>query len=112
MSYAVRNDGQGWRAIDTQDDVGPDEHYSQVPPSIAERAPVSVTMRQARLALLSAGLLNQVNQTVALMGEAAIIEWEFAQTVDRNSAIVAAMATELNLDAAQIDALFADALSR
>jgi hypothetical protein len=28
MSYAVRNDGQGWRAVASHEDVGPDESFS------------------------------------------------------------------------------------
>lgn len=32
MSYAVRNDGQGWRAVSSPDDVAPDEWYSEVQP--------------------------------------------------------------------------------
>ncbi|MDD2054911.1 phage tail assembly chaperone [Pseudomonas putida] len=33
MSYAVRNDGQGWRAVSGPDDVGTDERYSADIPS-------------------------------------------------------------------------------
>lgn len=32
MSYAIRNDGQGWRAVNGPDDVGPDETYSETQP--------------------------------------------------------------------------------
>jgi hypothetical protein len=32
MSYAVRNDGLGWWAVNSPDDVGPDEHYSEDQP--------------------------------------------------------------------------------
>lgn len=37
MSYAVRNDGKGWRAVNGPDDIGPDEFYSieqPVPPAL------------------------------------------------------------------------------
>ena len=34
MSYANRKDGQGWRAVNNQDDVGSDETYSNVQPVI------------------------------------------------------------------------------
>jgi hypothetical protein len=33
MSYAVRNDGQGWRSVNGLDDVGPDEQYSTEQPA-------------------------------------------------------------------------------
>lgn len=65
-----------------------------------------VTMRQARLALHSAGLLTQVNSAVATLGGEAAIEWEYATTVDRNSPLVASLATALNLSEQEIDALF------
>lgn len=80
---------------------------ADVPPSTV---PVTVSMRQARLALLGAGLLAGVNSAIAAMpgagGEAARIEWEYAQEVRRDSALVASLATSLGLTAAQLDALF------
>lgn len=33
MSYAVRNDGQGYRAVNGPDDVGPDEFFSETEPA-------------------------------------------------------------------------------
>ena len=73
------------------------------------QTPQSVTMRQARLALLSAGLLAAVNAAIAAMpgvaGEAARIEWEFAQTVERDSQLIVVVSAGLNLTAAQIDDL-------
>lgn len=70
--------------------------------------PTSVTMRQARLALLSAGKLAQVNAAIAAIPDAtqraaAEIEWEYAQTVDRGSPFVQMLGTALALD---LDALF------
>lgn len=38
MSYAIRNDGAGWRAVNSADDVGPDEHYSTAPPAPIEKS--------------------------------------------------------------------------
>ena len=35
MSYAVRKDGLGWRAVNGQGDVGQDEHYSEAQPAQA-----------------------------------------------------------------------------
>lgn len=68
--------------------------------------PQSVTNRQAKLALHAAGLLSTVNTAIAGAGEAAQIEWEYAQTVDRASGLVPQMATALGMSDAQIDALF------
>lgn len=72
--------------------------------------PQSVTMRQARLALLQTGLLEQVNTAVASLpgatGEAARIEWEFSSTVERNRPLVQSLSVALNLTPAQLDDLF------
>jgi hypothetical protein len=67
-------------------------------------------MRQARLALLGAGMLTQVNEAIAGMegvqGAAARIEWEYAQEVRRDNPLFAAMATQLGLDSNALDQLF------
>ena len=68
--------------------------------------PASLTMRQARLALLSAGLLDAVQSGVSAMPKAAQIEWEFAATVDRTSPLVATLAASLGLTSEALDALF------
>lgn len=76
-------------------------------------APKVVTMRQARLALLGAGLLAGVDAAIAALSsptkEAATIEWEYAATVERNSALVTTLAGALELDDGTLDALFATA---
>lgn len=73
-------------------------------------APLSVTMRQARLALLQAGLLEQVNIAIQNLpgsqSEAARIEWEFSSTVERNRPLLQSLAVALNLTEAQLDDLF------
>ena len=75
--------------------------------------PQSVTMRQARLALLGAGLLQSVDAAVAAMpgvgGDAARIEWEYALSVERGSPLVAGLSASLGLTDAQLDALFTTA---
>ena len=79
------------------------------PPPPPTPIPQSVTMSQARLALLGAGLLGTVETAIAGAGPAAAIEWEYAQEVQRASGLVPAMATALGLTDAQIDALFVTA---
>ena len=39
MSYAVRNDLLGWRAVNSESDVGEDEHYCVNQPPPTESAP-------------------------------------------------------------------------
>ncbi|MFA7278643.1 MAG: hypothetical protein WC100_00945 [Sterolibacterium sp.] len=80
---------------------------------ISNPVPESVTMRQARLALLGAGLLDTVNSAIASMpgaaGESARLEWEFSSEVQRNKTFVVSMASALGLSNAQLDALFIQA---
>ncbi|HEU4708296.1 MAG TPA: hypothetical protein VFS17_03195 [Methylophilaceae bacterium] len=72
--------------------------------------PQRVTMRQARLALLQAGLLDNVAAAIEGMPspqkEAAQIEWEYSQEVHRDKALVLALAPALGLDDAALDQLF------
>ena len=79
------------------------------PPAPPTPIPQSVTMRQARLALLGAGLLDTVETAIAGAGPAAKIEWDYATEVQRSAGLVPAMATALGLTDAQIDALFVTA---
>lgn len=69
-----------------------------------------VTMRQARLALLGAGKLPAVNAAIAAMqgaqGEAARIEWEYSQEVQRDRGLVSALSSQLGMTEEQLDALF------
>lgn len=72
--------------------------------------PQSVTMRQARLAMLHAGILDDVESLIANMpgdeGSAARIDWEFARDVRRDWPLVAALGSQLGMSNEQIDDLF------
>ncbi len=72
-----------------------------------------VTMRQARLALLQAGMLTQVNTAIANMaapdGDAARITWEFSSEVRRDNPLIGQLATALGLTSTQLDQLFTTA---
>lgn len=87
-------------------------------PEPADPPPVpvitSVTMRQARLALLGAGLLDDVDAAIAsipdpIQRKAAEIEWEYAQTVDRDSPFTQQLAQGLGLTTEQKNELFVQA---
>lgn len=73
-------------------------------------APSVVSMRQARLALLGAGLLSQVDTALDQMDEpnrsAAMIEWEYATELRRDHPLVASLSAALELTEQQIDDLF------
>lgn len=71
--------------------------------------PQQVTMRQARLALLSAGLLDDVEAVISAAGRAAQLEWEYASVVDRSNPAVAIVQQQQGMTDAQIDDLFREA---
>lgn len=76
------------------------------PQEIDARTPVVVSMRQARLALLAAGLLDQVSTAMAGASTEAQIEWEYATEVRRDSPLVISMAGSLGLTDGQVRDLF------
>ena len=81
-----------------------------VVPAPAPEIPQSVTMRQCRIALLDAGLLDAVQSSIATMpgteGERARIDWEYALEVRRDWPLISYMAGDLGLTDEQVDGLF------
>lgn len=98
---------------DILDFLGLDELPDDPLPEPAPYVPPSVTMRQARLALLSAGVLSGVDAAIASLPspekEAAQIEWNYGGTVERASPLVSMLGQALGLDADALDALFVQA---
>lgn len=87
-------------------DIQPYVEPEPLPPVI----PSVVTMRQARLALLQAGLLSLVESAIASMeSPAAQIEWDYSQEVNREQPLVKQLAEALNLTSDQLDNLFLEA---
>ena len=83
------------------------------PAGSATVRPLSVSMRQAKLALYAGGHLAAVESAIAALPEPqrtlAQIEWASAAVVERNSATVALIASAAGLSSAQLDALFTQA---
>ena len=82
--------------------------------AILNPVPQQVTMRQARLVLLQAGILNDIKTAIAeiedpIQRQAAEIEWEYATVVDRSSQFVQNLAAGLNLSETDLDNLFTQA---
>jgi hypothetical protein len=75
-----------------------------VPPPIT-----SVTPRQARLALLSAGLLDAAQAAVDAADPATKITWEYASVFEREDPMILAIGAGLGLTSEQIDTLFTNA---
>jgi hypothetical protein len=116
MSYAVRSDGLGWRAINSQEDVLESEVFSETQPDILNPdVPVSITPRQGLIMLSRAGLLSSVQAAVAGMegqsGEEARIDFERASEWRRDWPLLNALATALGMTSEQIDQMFISASS-
>ena len=83
---------------------------------VVELVPVSVpqqvTMRQARLELLSRGLLDDVEAIIAAAGRKAQIEWEYASLVERGNLVIAVVQQQQGMTDEQIDDLFREAAKR
>ena len=72
--------------------------------------PQEVTMRQARLALLDAGLLSSVQPAITSLPEPdktkAQIEWEYSNALQRSNPFVTVLGTALGLNSEALDNLF------
>lgn len=94
-----------WTQLWTVRDGTPEELEAMEPV-----VPAEVTMRQARLALLRIGKLDQVTPAIETLPDAqrdaARIEWEFSSTVVRNRPLVTMLGNALGLDDKALDQLF------
>jgi hypothetical protein len=68
--------------------------------------PAQVTMRQARLALLGANLLDSTNLAVMNAGQEAQITWEYASSIHRDDPLLVELTTVLGMTSDQMDQLF------
>jgi hypothetical protein len=68
--------------------------------------PKSVTMRQARRAMIDAGIYEKVDAAIKQAGGKALVDWEYSNTFDRSNPMIESMATQLKLTEKQIDELF------
>lgn len=98
-SECAKWNGDSWVILDSY----PELQLNRIQP------PQQVSMRQARLALLDAGLLDDVESVISAAGRAAQIEWEYAATVDRNHPVIAIVQQQQGMTGSQIDALFTSA---
>jgi hypothetical protein len=76
---------------------------------LAPIVPTSITMRQCRLQLLADGVYETVNSAVPTMGQAAVIEWEYATNVDRTNPLVPSIQKLLGWDNARVDRFYTEA---
>ena len=114
-SYAAQHAGKTITELEQElaiaiDKAAENPASPEMPTPTVAGVPTRVTMRQARLALLGAGKLANVDAAIDAMPEpqksAARIEWEYAAEVRRDNAFVAGLAPALGMTDAQVDALF------
>lgn len=71
--------------------------------------PPFVSARQARLVLLNAGLLANVEAMIATQDEATKLTWEYATEFRRDDPLLLSLAENLNLTSEEIDNFFIQA---
>ena len=71
--------------------------------------PQQVTMRQARLALLRAKLLDDAEVVIAAAGREAMLEWEYSDVVERSNPIITLIQQQQGITDDRIDDLFREA---
>lgn len=114
--YGTPDDEAAIRALEEEAIALRAELRAYLPPYTAPTAPPAVivpqriTARQAQLALLNAGLLDDVDTIIealpANVRAHVRIEWDRATHVERGSTVTQMVATALGLTGAQVDALF------
>lgn len=101
-----------------QVECSPEEEAAIIAERQAEAArvdvPESVTRRQAKQALLLAGLLDDVQPAIDAIPDAGQrafiqIEWDDSQMFERNRATLIALGTAMGLDSDDLDQLFISA---
>lgn len=114
--YGTPDDEAAIRALEEEAIALRAELRAYLPPYPAPEPPPEViipqriTARQSQLALLNAGLLDDVEATIealpANVRAQVRIEWGRATHVERGSQVTQMVATALGLTSAQVDALF------
>jgi hypothetical protein len=107
----------GWTEVWTITDTMTQAEWSakQEAAAVAQKANITITMRQCRLALLAAGKLAAVDAAIGTLPEpsksAAATEWEYAHEVYRGASFVALLGAAIGFTEAEVDNLFVEAKS-
>lgn len=117
VSIGHADDKQTWR-IDYTDEATAEQRQAaqgvvDAFDVAAPDVPQVVEMRQARAALIRAGLDEAVDAAVRAIpgveGKLAVNDWERALTLRRDHPLVAALTPSLGITSEQLDALFTEA---
>lgn len=71
--------------------------------------PYKISIRQAKLALLEAGLLDDIENAMASADRSVQISWEYATEFERDNPLILYFQSQLNLSKEQVDNLFIQA---
>lgn len=77
--------------------------------SIKQDAPITISMRQARLQLLAMNLLDAVNAQINTLSQSAQIEWEFSSEIRRDNPLVAQLQSSLAMTDNDMNQFFYEA---
>jgi len=102
----VVKDGEEWRSLTAQEELSIKSEYDRIYHDLM--VPKVITMRQARLALNSAGLLGTITQSISSMPMEVQIEWEYTSEVFRDSPTIKTLQTAMGLSDMQVDQIFID----
>jgi hypothetical protein len=88
--------------VQLDDDTRAALRVDDLPPPV----PMSITPLQARRALRQAGLLTKIQEAIVAAGEEAQEAWDYALEVRRDDPTLIAVAAQIGMTPAEIDALF------
>lgn len=81
MSYAVRKDGQGWRAVNDKNDCMEDETFSETQP--LPKAPTQAELKQSKRTEINAYFEKSMQQIVGSYPSNEVSSWEKQETEAR-----------------------------
>ncbi len=76
--------------------------YSTTPDIV----PDTISMRQARLALLHAGKLDQINALIDAQDQATQLSWAYSSVVERHNPLIESLSTAIGWTSQEVDDLF------
>lgn len=107
----VVKDGELWRILTAEEIILVDSEYKELVSK--SLVPQSITMRQARLALLAHNKLGDIQATIdnlpSPMKEQTQIEWEYASDVEITNPLIVQLMSALGFTENDIDNLFIEA---
>lgn len=100
---------------DTETTTAKEQYDAVYEDELRARLPSVATPIQIRLALIKLGMLDDVQNLIANLEEPAktivLTEWEYGLEINKNSAFIQGLATQMGLTTEQIDNIFVEAVN-